>query len=165
MGKDFLIEMGYPGLTARLKRLNDQFVYQTKEFYKTKGLDIEPNWHMIFLLLIENEKMTVMEIAQRLNLSHPGIVKLIDKMKKKGYINSTRDLEDHRKFQLKLSKKAIKALPELQEYWKAGNKVIEEMLNCNNELLNQLEIVEKNMEELDFNKRMREQYKKLKSEN
>lgn len=162
MKKDFLIEMGYPGLTARLKRLNDQFVYQTKEFYKTKGLDIEPNWHMIFLLLTENERMTVMEIADQLHLSHPAIVKLINKMKKSGYIISKRDKEDNRKFQLELSRKAKNELPKLQKYWTAGNQAIEEMMNSNKALLDQLEIIEKNMSELDFNQRMQKNYRKLK---
>ena len=54
MEEDFLIEMDYAGLTARLKRLSDAFVYSTKEFYKSIDLDIEPNWHMIFLILQKN---------------------------------------------------------------------------------------------------------------
>src|SRR5699024_3180774 len=113
-------EIGYPGLTARLKRLNDQFVYQTKAFYDMKEIDIEPNWHMIFLLLQKYETMTVMEMAEELNLSHPAIVRLVDKMKKKGYIRSRRDKDDRRKYQLSLSRKAEQKLPQLEEYWKAG---------------------------------------------
>src|SRR5699024_10171458 len=105
MEEDFLVEMGYSGLTARLKRLNDQFVYQTKAFYKAKGVEIDPNWHMIFLLLINYDRLTVMEIAERLKLSHPAIVKLVNKMKAKGYLTSKRDEQDKRKFQLQLSEK------------------------------------------------------------
>ena len=110
MEEDFLIEMDYAGLTARLKRLSDAFVYSTKEFYKSIDLDIEPNWHMIFLILQKNERMTVMEIAEALRLSHPAIVKLINKMKKHGYIKSEIDASDARKYQLRLSEKALEKL-------------------------------------------------------
>lgn len=164
MRKDFLIEMEYPGLTARLKRLSDSFVYQTKEFYKSRNIEIEPNWHMIFLLLIKHGQLTVMQISEALDLSHPAIVKLINKMKNKGYIISNKDKEDNRKYQLELSDKAKAELPLLQQYWEAGNQAIEEMMNHNKELLEQLEIVEKNMDELDFKSRMHENLKRIKNQ-
>lgn len=160
METDFLIEMGYPGLTARLKRLNDQFVYQTKAFYKDKGIEIDPNWHVIFLLLIKHKTMTVTEIADAVHLTHPAIVKLVNKMKKKGYVVSRRDRDDHRKFQLQLSEKAEAELPELRAYWDAGIQAVEEMMNHSKELLRRLEIVENNMREQDFTERMHENYNK-----
>jgi len=154
MEEDFLIEMGYPGLTARLKRLSDLFVYQTKEFYKEHNLDIEPNWHMIFLILKKHNQLTVMEISELLHLSHPAIVKLINKMKKKGYIDSVKDKNDYRKYQLTLSKKAKESLPVLEAYWSAGEQALEELLEGNRKLLEQLSIVEKNIEDSDFKTRM-----------
>lgn len=154
MSEDFLIEMGYAGLTGRLKRLSDAFMYQTRDFYREHNSEIEPNWHMIFLLLQKNETMTVTEIAEALQLSHPAIVKLINKMKKRGYINSNLDPEDNRRYNLVLSQKAIKELPVLEAYWEAGNKALEEMLEHNTLLLEQLEQLEARMAEADFKTRM-----------
>ena len=153
MEEDFLVEMDYAGLTARLKRLSDAFVYSTKEFYKSVNLDIEPNWHMVFLILQKNEQMTVMEIAEALQLSHPAIVKLINKMKKRGYIKSEKDPEDFRKYQLSLSDKALKKLPEIETYWEAGNEAVAQIMNHNREILKQLEILEQNIAEADFKQR------------
>ena len=48
---DFLSEIRYAGLTSRLKRLSDLLLYSTKNFYKSVEIDIEPNWHLVFLLL------------------------------------------------------------------------------------------------------------------
>lgn len=154
MSEDFLIEMGYAGLTGRLKRLSDAFMYQTRDFYREHDSEIEPNWHMIFLLLQKNETMTVTEIADALQLSHPAIVKLINKMKKRGYINSNLDPEDNRRYNLVLSPKAKKELPVLEAYWEAGNKALEEMLEHNTLLLEQLEQLEARMAEADFKTRM-----------
>lgn len=162
MRNDFLIEMGFPGLTGRLKRLNDLFVYQTKQFYKERDLEIEPNWHMVFSLLQKHESLTNTEISEMLQLSHPAIVKLVNKMKEKGYLESTQDPEDNRKYQISLSQKAKKELPELEKLWELGSQAIEELLGEDNVLLEKLEILELNMEELSFKERMEN---KLQEEN
>ena len=154
MSDDFLMKMGFAGLTGRLKRLSDAFMYQTRDFYRQHDLDIEPNWHMIFLLLQENQSMTVTEIADALQLSHPAIVKLINKMKKRGYINSILDPNDNRRYNLELSQKAKQKLPLLERYWEAGNKALEEMLDHNTLLLEHLERLEAQMAEADFKTRM-----------
>ncbi|RXG27636.1 MarR family winged helix-turn-helix transcriptional regulator [Leeuwenhoekiella marinoflava] len=154
MSEDFLLEMGYSGLTGRLKRLSDAFMYQTRDLYREYDEDIEPNWHMIFLLLQKNETMTVTALAEALQLSHPAIVKLINKMKKKGYIDSVVDAEDKRKYDLMLSQKAKQKLPKFQKYWEAGEKALQELLNHNKQLLEQLEQLEAKMAETDFRTRM-----------
>ncbi|MFD2825406.1 MarR family winged helix-turn-helix transcriptional regulator [Leeuwenhoekiella polynyae] len=154
MSEDFLIEMGYAGLTGRLKRLSDAFIYQTRDFYREHESDIEPNWHMIFMLLQKNEKMTVTEIADALQLSHPAIVKLINKMKKRGYVDAEIDSQDNRKYQLMLSQKAKQKLPVLQDYWTAGEKALEELLGFNTRLLEEIQKLEDRMAEADFRTRM-----------
>ncbi len=160
MDEDFLIAMGYSGLTGRLKRLSDSFIYTTKQYYRDHGLEIEPNWHMIFLLLKKHEKLTVMEMADALRLSHPAIVQLVNKMKKKGYVDSVRDQDDHRKFQLTLSRKALEKLPELELYWEAGNDALKEIMEQQTIILDQLEILEKNIGEADFRERSERNLKK-----
>ena len=59
---DFLTEMEYIGITSRLKLLNDSIRYITKQLYKSKGVDIEPNWNLSFNLFHKNEAMTITEI-------------------------------------------------------------------------------------------------------
>ena len=48
MENDFLGELKYLGITARLKRLSDNISTNIKELYKEKDLDIKPSWHLIF---------------------------------------------------------------------------------------------------------------------
>lgn len=160
MDSDFLIEMEYAGLTGRLKRLSDSFMYSTKQFYRAQGLEIEPNWHVIFLLLKKHGNLTIMEIAEALKLSHPAIVQLVEKMKKKGYIDSLRDPEDQRKHRLTLSEKAKSKLPELETFWDAGNKALQEITNHRKIIFEELEILEKNLGEEDFRSRSERLLKK-----
>ncbi|MFD2033566.1 MarR family winged helix-turn-helix transcriptional regulator [Belliella marina] len=151
---DFLIEMGVTGLTGRLKRLNDLFVYQTRQFYEEQGVDIEPNWHMIFLLLEKHGSLTVTEIADAIQISHPAVIKLTHKMKKNGYVKSIRNPDDLRKQQLELTKKAHETLPQLKKYWDAGEKSLNDLLEHNQELMIQLVKLEENLKELGFKDRM-----------
>jgi len=157
--EDFLVQMGYTGLTGRLKRLNDQFVYQTKQFYDDLNVDIEPNWHMIFLLLEKEGQLTVMELAAATQLSHPGIIKLLNKMKKNGYLSVQKDTVDHRKRNWSLTDKAITKLPELHRYWDAGELALQELLENNDALLHLLTVVEDNLRSIDYTKRMKNNLK------
>ncbi|MBC7000546.1 MarR family transcriptional regulator [Cytophaga sp. FL35] len=154
MSNDFLYEMGYPGLTARLKRLNDLFVTQTRQFYQEYNIDIEPNWHMIFVLLEKEGKLAVTEIADFLQISHPGVIKLIKKMKRNGYLISEQDPNDSRKHLLSLSEKAIEKLPQLHYYWEAATEALEDMMDHNTKLLEELRIVEQHMISSDFKERI-----------
>lgn len=140
MEKDFLQSLDYIGFTARIKRLSDAIMYDARNIYNHSDLDIEPNWHIIFLLLKEHKELTVTEIAKRLRFSHPGIIKITKKMKERGYLNSRPDSHDQRKAILSLSKKSLKQFPLFEEEWDCIQSVIEGMLDKN--FLKQLAEVE-----------------------
>lgn len=125
---DFLQQIGFAGLNSRIKRLSDELLYSTRDYYKNAGLDIEPNWHLIFLLLEKHESLTITEISQELRMSHPACVKIINKMKKKNYIDTKTDKDDSRKQLLELSDKAKNKLPEFHKHWGACIKTTEELI-------------------------------------
>jgi len=87
MKNDFLKELGYLGIIARLKRVSDSIFYSIREVYKLENMDIEPNWHLVFLILKKHKTRTMTEIAESFHLSQPAIVKIINKMRNKGYID------------------------------------------------------------------------------
>lgn len=125
---DFLREIGFAGLNSRIKRLSDELLYSTRDYYKNAGLDIEPNWHLIFLLLEKHSSLTITEISQELKMSHPACVKIINQMKKKGYIDTMPDARDSRKQLLELSEKSKTQLPTFHKHWDACIKTTEELI-------------------------------------
>jgi len=153
MKNDFLKELGYSGLTARLKRLSDSMLYSAKDFYKSENVNIEPNWHLVFLILKKHTKRTMTEIADAFHLSQPAVVKIINKMKAKGYIDVIKDIDDNRKQQLKLSQKAINELPQFENYWQAAHNSIEDALKDNDEFLVLLEKLEDKMDNKNLKER------------
>ena len=153
MEKDFLRELEYLGITARLKRMSDSLSYSIRELYKFEAVDIEPSWHLVFLYLKKHKTRTMTELSEALHISQPAIVKMINKMKKRGYLEVIKDSQDNRKKQLQLSKKAQNALPKFERIWSAGQQSIKDMLKMNDEFLITLEKFEREIERKNFKDR------------
>ncbi len=158
MAQDFIKELGYLGLSTRLKRVSDNLMQEGKRLYQDLNMDIEPNWYLIFKLLKKHQKLSVTEIAQHLQLAHPSIITIISKMEDKGYLISEKSSADSRKRVLKLSEKAIKGLPEFEKVWKAGTKGMEEAFKTTG-LLQVLEELETILAEEHFHSRTLTQLK------
>ena len=86
--KDFLQTLGYIGFATRLKRISDAFLHDGRKLYKELGLDIEPNWYIIFKILKLEKKLSVTEIAEKVQMSHPSVITLTDNMIAAGYVKT-----------------------------------------------------------------------------
>lgn len=117
------------------------------------GADIEPNWHLVFLLLKEYQSLTITDLSERLQLSHPAVVKIIRNMKQKGYIDTETDKIDSRKQILTLSDKAQKALPKFEKYWEACVQTMNELVEDNPDFLKNLEKIENKVKESSYKER------------
>ena len=88
MKKDFLVELAHLGVTARIRRLGESFLYNIKELYQYANIDIEPSWHLVFLKLEEKKEISMNELSQNLNISKAAITKMIKRMQDKGYVKA-----------------------------------------------------------------------------
>ncbi|MEP1097326.1 MAG: helix-turn-helix domain-containing protein [Cyclobacteriaceae bacterium] len=152
--EDYLKELGHLGLIARLKRLSDSMLYSIRDVYKVERFEIEPNWHFVFLSLKKHGKRTMTELSESFGLSQPATVKIINKMKKKGYIDVVVDSSDSRKKQLQLSEKAKTELPQFERVWIAGQASITDMLKGDTTFLSKLEELESLLKDQRFEKRI-----------
>ena len=145
MSNDFVQSLAYTGFTARIKRLSDTLLYDAKNVYKHSPLTIEPNWHLVFLLLKEKEGLSVTEMAKELGFSHPAIIKIVKKMEENNYLISKPSLTDNRKTLFYLSEQSKKELPKLEESWNTIQQIIQEFVSP--ELLNELIKTENKLKE------------------
>ncbi|WPR75029.1 helix-turn-helix domain-containing protein [Algoriphagus sp. NG3] len=150
---DFLLQLKMEGLTSRLKRLSDALLYSTRDLYKNEGLDIEPNWNLIFRMLQEDEKLTITEISARLQFSHPAVVKIVNKMKENGYVEADGDKDDKRKQILKLTTYAKQRIARLEPYWEAGTEVTAELLANSPNFMNELQEIENLLNQRSYKER------------
>ena len=140
--KDFLQTLGYIGFATRLKRISDSFLHDGRKLYKELGLDIEPNWYIIFKILKQEKKLSVTEIAEKVQMAHPSIITLTDNMIAGGYVKTRPGRVDGRVRMLELTRKAKIRLPELEKMWDAAEVALEQAFKDINglEFIGELEL-------------------------
>jgi len=117
MKSNIINELAELAFGARMKRLYDSVSKDVRKIYEEHHLDFETKYFTLFYLISRRGSISIMEIADELSLSHPGVIKLAKELEKKGYIESLKSPDDNRKRLLKLSKKGMKALPEFEKVW------------------------------------------------
>ncbi|NNE99958.1 MAG: bifunctional helix-turn-helix transcriptional regulator/GNAT family N-acetyltransferase [Pyrinomonadaceae bacterium] len=152
MEQDFLSELGFLSFVTRLKRASDAMLHDGRKLYKTLGMEIEPNWFVVFKLLQEKGELTVTEIANEIGFAHPSVITIINKMLKKGYVESRQCDIDSRRRLLVLSEKARRAMPEFERVWSAGVTSVKRML-ADTDALGFLDILETRIAKSGFRSR------------
>ncbi len=156
MHTDFLPELKHLGFTARIKRLNEKIVSSTLAHYSNLNIKLEPNWHVIFLLLKEKGELTVTEIANVLGFSHPAMIKITRKMMEKGYLEAHKDALDGRKTLIGISSKGRKLLPAFEQEWSRIQQVLQEVVD--DDFLQKLTELEQKLNHQSFAERYQYQY-------
>lgn len=154
MSDDLIRQLGYANLDTRLKRISDKMSHSTRAMYKALGIDIEPSWYLVLVMVRESPNISVMEIAQRLRFTHQSIISLTDKMVSAQYLNRSKDVIDKRKTVFRITQKAVEAFPRIQEIWDIGTEVIYELLNGDTSITHHLEVLESNLETSSFGERI-----------
>ncbi|MEL6484872.1 MAG: MarR family transcriptional regulator, partial [Bacteroidota bacterium] len=118
-------QLAYYGLTARIKRLSDTLNAEARAIYAHLDFEIQPNWHLV-LLLLKDQELPVTAIANSLGFSHAAIIKITQSMKEKGFISSTPDAQDGRKQILSLTVKSKDLLPRFEKEWYKIQQIVKE---------------------------------------
>jgi DNA-binding MarR family transcriptional regulator len=82
---------------------------------KLNYLDIERDFYALLLIELGKSKITQNELARQLETDKVTIVRIIDYLAAKGYVDRVRSSTDKRKYCLTLTDKAIEALPGIKK--------------------------------------------------
>lgn len=151
---DLVRALGYANLDTRLKRISDKMSHSLRAMYRELGMDTEPNWYLVFWIVQEQPKVSVMEIAQRLKFTHQSVITITNKMIKKGYLRSEKDKTDKRKTIFILTKKTEDQMPLFSQIWEIGKQVTLELLEQETAIMNHLHKLETNLSESSFGDRI-----------
>lgn len=154
--EDYLVELGYMGLTPRIKRLSDRLITNGRELYREMGSEIEPNWFLVFKIALEDEVTTISELSKKLGFSHPSIIAIVKKMQKKGYLDIRANKTDKRKQEIRLSPKARKEMEGFQKTWLACERAVESLF-ISDIFLQEFERLENAIEQKSFKSRVEKQ--------
>lgn len=155
--QDVFSKLGPLIIASRLKRMSDYIMRAGAEFYRSNGIEFEPKWFPLYYLLSQEKELGIMDIAQKLNISHPAVIQLAKELEKKGWITSTKSKEDARKRLLKLSKKGLNLLPQLQLIWDDIREVNRQVVDAQaTNVLNALGEMEAYFASKSYTERMKE---------
>jgi DNA-binding MarR family transcriptional regulator len=148
---DILQNLGALALATRMKRMSEIIMKSGSDVYKYYGIDFEPKWFPLYYYLSENGENGIMEISDKLKVTHPAIIQIAKELEKNGLVISKKSKDDARKRILKLSKKGMDLLPNMQQVWKeiktVNSKIIEAQKH---NLLYALEDLENNWDEKEY---------------
>lgn len=97
---DFIETQGNVFVAHRLRRASDRIVDQVGEMLAAEGLDVPPRGASMLLMIDERDAIGVVEIAQRLRLSHPLIVRMTQRFEQLGLVEIEVDPDDARRRRL-----------------------------------------------------------------
>lgn len=160
MDFDLIKDLGYKALDSRLKRISDRMSHDVRKFYKDLGIDIEPNWYLVFMLLQKNGEIPITAIAEPLGYAHPSVAIIVKKMAEKGYLHVKKDSIDKRKQLVSLSAKALQLLPQLEQIWQSCERAILNMLNEDLAILQYLDNIDQELKNNSFHNRFKQEYLK-----
>lgn len=160
MDFDFIKELGYKAFDSRLKRISDRMAHDVRKFYKEFGIDVEPNWYLVFMLLKKRGEVSIIDIAEPLGYSHPSVVIIVKKMTEKGYLNIQKDSTDKRKQMISLSPKAMDMLPQLEQIWDSCEKAIFKLLSEDLSIFSYLDGIDQELKDESFHNRFKKEYLK-----
>jgi MarR family transcriptional regulator, transcriptional regulator for hemolysin len=116
---------------------------------KLQHLDIDRNYYALVLIESKDGRITQQELAELLDTDKVSIVRVIDYLSEKGYLQRIPNTEDRRKHSLQLTAKAKLALPDIkQSFTDINETVLKELTNSQvSELTETIKKIKSNLKE------------------
>ena len=105
-------------LDHRLRRVVESLVANAEEVYAQLGLPFRARWTSTYLLLYEHGPMPIVELADRIGLTHPTIINITNAMADAGLVDQEIDAVDRRRRLVRLTELGEALSPELQRIWR-----------------------------------------------
>jgi len=126
---NYIKQLDTYALGSRLKSFTEIFFKDVKNIYKDEGFEFEPRWFTTVHLLFERGKLSVTEIAEEINQTHPSVNQIAKSLEKNGLAESLKDDSDNRRRIIKLTNKGTRLVKKLQPFWNDINIAAVKFLN------------------------------------
>jgi len=121
--------LGYLVLGSRLRRISESFLSEINRAYQQEGIEFDASWFPVFYLLSQHDTLSIKELSEQIEVSHPAASQLIASLKNKGLLTSTTDAADGRKQQVTFTPKGRELLARIKPVWEAVEQSMNEMMD------------------------------------
>jgi DNA-binding MarR family transcriptional regulator/GNAT superfamily N-acetyltransferase len=140
---DYLQNIGIIGINARLKRLSDSLSSQIGKIHKDQGIELEPRWFTVATLLNDEGRTSIQKLSEKLGISHPAVIQIVNGLKAKQYIKTEKGKDDRRMTYVELTDKGKSAYRDSKNNYEIIERSLEKLFSSKDyDVLDQLSILE-----------------------
>lgn len=157
MSDNYYEKLGQLVLGSRLRKLSERLMLEMGNIYKSRGIEFEPGWFHIMYLLSENEKMSITQISEMLQVSHPSVIQVVGVLEKRDIVKISIDSNDKRKRMVELSENGTSLLERIKPVWNEIDQMMIAFLlegEYSRNILNAITEIENNLEAKPLSERM-----------
>jgi DNA-binding MarR family transcriptional regulator len=123
--------LGYLVLGSRLRRLSEAFLAEINRAYHNEGIDFDASWFPVFYLLSKNEALSIKELSEQIEVSHPAASQLITNLKKRDLVTAATCADDGRRQLVTLTQSGRQLLSQILPMWDAISLAMDELVAGN----------------------------------
>ncbi|KQB43593.1 bifunctional helix-turn-helix transcriptional regulator/GNAT family N-acetyltransferase [Flavobacterium aquidurense] len=162
---EFYNKVGKVALGSRLRLMTAIITDDAAKIYKSYGMNFIPKWFPVFYMLMEEQEITITEIATQIGHSQPSVSKIIQEMITAGLIEESLKSNDKRRNIVGLTSQGREFSKELKLQVKDVEAAVDGLIaESSHNLWAALEEWEFLLEQKSLFKRVNEEKKKRESE-
>jgi DNA-binding MarR family transcriptional regulator len=125
---NFYQNLGYLVLGSRLKRLSEAFLSEINRAYQNEGIDFDASWFPAFYLLSKNNSLSIKELSDQTEVSHPAASQLITNLKNRKLVATNTCADDGRRQLVQLTEQGQKLLEQVLPVWDAVTLAMQQLV-------------------------------------
>jgi DNA-binding MarR family transcriptional regulator len=157
MADNYYEKLGQLILGSRLRKLSERLMLEMGNIYKNRNIEFEPGWFHIMYLLAENEKMSITQISDMLQVSHPSVIQVIGVLEKRDIVKISIDNGDKRRRLIELSENGLVLLNQIKPIWQQIDQMMIAFLSegqFSQNILEAIGEIEKNLDSKSLSERI-----------
>lgn len=119
--------LGYLVLGSRLRRMSETFLSEINRIYQNEGIEFDASWFPVFYLLSKNDSLSIKELSEQTEVSHPAASQLITNLKNRKLVESTVSADDGRRQMVQFTDKGRELLKQILPIWDAISAAMNEL--------------------------------------
>ena len=119
--------LGYLVLGSRLRRMSETFLAEINRIYRNEGIEFDASWFPVFYLLSKNDSLSIKELSEQTEVSHPAASQLITNLKNRKLVETTVCADDGRRQLVQFTDKGRDLLKQILPVWDAISASMNEL--------------------------------------
>ena len=121
-------KLGFLVLGSRLRRLSESFLAEINRTYQNEDIDFEAAWFPVFYLLSKNGSLSIKDLSEQTEVSHPAASQLVTNLKNRKLVTSDICADDGRKQLVQLTNSGQELLLQILPVWDAILLAMDELI-------------------------------------